>query len=142
MRQVALIILYDEDKQLLLQHRSEDAPTLPGFWGFFGGDIEANETPIEAVRREAQEELEYELKQPTLLIEPELALPHCRIKAFIYIEKLRMDKSRLVLREGQGMGWFRSPEHRSLKMMDHDREIIERVSAHLNDIQRAISPHG
>jgi 8-oxo-dGTP pyrophosphatase MutT (NUDIX family) len=132
MRQVALIILYDEDKRLLLQHRSEDAPTLPGFWGFFGGDIEADETPLEAVHREAREEIEYELLQPMPLIAPELVLPNGRIKAFIYIEKLRTAKSRLVLREGQGMGWFKPPEHHSLKMMDHDKTIIEQVSNHLN----------
>jgi len=140
MRRVALIILYDEDNRLLLQHRSEDAPTLPGFWGFFGGDIEASETPLQAVHRETLEELEYKLERPTPLIEPELVLPNGRIKAFIYIERLRTTKSQLVLREGQGMGWFRPPEHRTLKMMSHDREIIERVSAHLNSTENTASP--
>lgn len=133
MRQVALIILYDEDNRLLLQHRSEDAPTLPGFWGFFGGDIEANENPLEAIHRETREELEYSLENPTLLLEPELVLPNGRIKAFIYVEKLNNEKSRLTLREGQDMGWFKPPEHLSLKMMPHDMEILERVCDHLHE---------
>lgn len=132
MRQVALIILYDEQNRLLLQHRSEDAFTLPGYWGFFGGDIESDENPLEAIRREAWEELAYTPRDPQLLFEPELEIPNGRIKAFIYAERLLTDRSRLVLREGQGMGWFRPPEHLALKMMPHDMEIVERAYAHVS----------
>ena len=61
-KDLALILLYDEQKRILLQHRSEDAPALPGYWAFFGGAIEKVESPEQSVRREAKEELGYELK--------------------------------------------------------------------------------
>ncbi|MDP2708681.1 MAG: NUDIX domain-containing protein [bacterium] len=58
-RNVALIILFDQDKKILLQHRAEDAKRLPGYWGFFGGGIDQGETPEQAVRRETMEVLKY-----------------------------------------------------------------------------------
>jgi len=50
-KKIALVILYDSKKRLLLQHRSDDSKVLPGYWGFFGGNIEKGETPEKAVKR-------------------------------------------------------------------------------------------
>jgi len=58
---VALIILYDHEKNFLLQHRTRDAAVLPDYWAFFGGGIKKGETPEDGVRREAYEELNYKL---------------------------------------------------------------------------------
>ncbi|HIH17265.1 MAG: 7,8-dihydro-8-oxoguanine triphosphatase [archaeon GW2011_AR6] len=58
-RDVAVIILYDNKKRILLQHRGKNSPRLPGYWAFFGGGIEKGETPEQAVRRECKEELNY-----------------------------------------------------------------------------------
>ena len=44
-------------RAVLLSKRTLDAPTHPGFWGLFGGKIEGDELPAEAVKREVQEEL-------------------------------------------------------------------------------------
>lgn len=52
---VALLIL--PDKRLILQRRSTDAPVAPGMLGFFGGHIEDNESPDEAIVRELAEEI-------------------------------------------------------------------------------------
>lgn len=66
-RNVSIIILYDKDKKVLLQHRSDEAKRLPGYWAFFGGGIEAGETPEQAVKRETLEELDYVLDNPKLI---------------------------------------------------------------------------
>lgn len=57
--EVAIAILYREDK-FLMQLRDDD-PTIryPGHWGFFGGHLEAGETPEIGVRRELLEEIGY-----------------------------------------------------------------------------------
>src|ERR1700730_3711094 len=39
-RNVSVLILYDNDSKILLQHRTTDAPTFPDYWAFFGGGIE------------------------------------------------------------------------------------------------------
>jgi 8-oxo-dGTP diphosphatase len=58
-RNVALIIFYDKDKRILLQDR-RGISKLGAEWGFFGGEIENDETPEQAVVRETKEELCFE----------------------------------------------------------------------------------
>lgn len=65
----ALIILYDRQNRILLQHRTVDAERLPDCWAFFGGQIDVGESPLEAVYREAFEELNCRLRFPRLVLE-------------------------------------------------------------------------
>ena len=53
-------IIVTEDRRYLLQLR-DDIPGIfyPGHWGCFGGAIAAGETPLQALRRELAEELEF-----------------------------------------------------------------------------------
>jgi 8-oxo-dGTP pyrophosphatase MutT (NUDIX family) len=64
MAEVAIAILYRENK-LLMQLR-DNIPTIlyPGWWGLFGGHIEPGESPLEAVVREITEEICYDFPQP------------------------------------------------------------------------------
>jgi 8-oxo-dGTP diphosphatase len=59
--EVAIAILLQGDR-VLMQLR-DDIPGIiyPGHWGFFGGHLEANETPEQAVRREVLEEIGYQM---------------------------------------------------------------------------------
>jgi 8-oxo-dGTP pyrophosphatase MutT (NUDIX family) len=56
-------IIVRADGKYVLQQRSQ-LPTIwyPGHWGVFGGGMDPGETPIETLRRELREELEYELR--------------------------------------------------------------------------------
>lgn len=130
---VALIILYDSDKKILLQHRSTDAERLPDYWAFFGGEIKEEETPEEAVQREALEELNYKLIAPVLVVERDFKLPNGEGHMYVYIEAFYGDKSTLQLCEGQGWGWFKSNELDRLKMINHDREVISVVMGYLQN---------
>ncbi len=62
---VTMAILYFEDK-FLIQLR-DDVPGIlyPGHWGLFGGHLEANETPEEALKRELIEEIGYRVDNLT-----------------------------------------------------------------------------
>jgi 8-oxo-dGTP pyrophosphatase MutT (NUDIX family) len=55
-------IIHCGDGQYLLQHR-DAIPTIfyPDRWGFFGGAIEPEESPNDALRRELDEELQLDL---------------------------------------------------------------------------------
>jgi mutator protein MutT len=123
-RNVSIIILYNQDKKILLQHRAEDAKRLPGYWGFFGGGIEASETPEQAVKRETLEELNYSLKNPKLLMKQNFSWQNENNEKYVFIEEYDPSK-KLTLGEGQNFGWFHLSEIDSLKIVDHDMEVLK-----------------
>jgi 8-oxo-dGTP diphosphatase len=122
---VALIVLFDSEKRILLQHRSPDTEILPGYWAFFGGRIGPAETPRDAVFREALEELNCTLKDPRIIVEQDFKEGDAKGRLYVFIESLQGDKSVLRLQEGQGWGWYKESEILSLKMVDRDRQIIK-----------------
>jgi 8-oxo-dGTP pyrophosphatase MutT (NUDIX family) len=56
----AAALIVTEDGRYLLQLR-DDIPRIfyPGHWGCFGGALSTDETPIQALKRELEEELEF-----------------------------------------------------------------------------------
>ena len=130
-RHVSLFILYTSAGQLLLQHRTHDAPRHPSHWAFFGGGIEAGESPAEALQREVREELSYDVKRPHFLLAQTVKQGEEESTKYVYVE--RYEDEPLELGEGQAMGWFFPEETHALKMVDHDRAIIERVRRYLEE---------
>lgn len=130
-RQVSLIILYDNEGRCLLQHRTDDAKLLPGHWAFFGGGIKQGETPEEALKRESVEEINFEPQSPKLFVEEDFKVDDTEGHLFVYIESYDGDKSKLILNEGQGWGWFSGDELSGLKMIPRDRDLINRICEHV-----------
>ena len=93
---VAIAILH-QDNQFLMQLR-DDIPTIlyPGYWAFFGGHIEAGETPEEAVVREIFEEIDYEMKAPQFFMTSESD----QVIRYVFHEPLTVPLSALTLKEG------------------------------------------
>jgi len=133
---VALIILYDRNKRLLLQHRTQDARIMPDYWAFFGGGIKDGETPEEAVRREAFEELNYRAKAPELVCEQDYKIGKIKGYMYVFIEEFCDNKSDLRLQEGQGWGWFKYTEIAPLKMIEHDREVVMFVGRFIEKLSK------
>jgi len=125
-RNVAIIILYDQDKKILLQHRAEDAERLPGYWAFFGGGIEAGETPEQAVKRETLEELNYTLKNPRLIMKQDFLSKDETNEKHVFVEEFDPSK-KITLGEGQNFGWFHLSEISGLKIIDHDIEVLKYI---------------
>lgn len=130
LKEVACIILYDSDKKVLLQHRTEDTKRLPGYWAFFGGSIKKGETPKEAAAREVYEELNFIAKDPKLIMRQKFTLLREKMIKNVFIE-LCEDTSSLELKEGQGWGWFPVDDTKTLKMIFHDREVLEIIKKKL-----------
>lgn len=126
---LAALILYDDEGRLLLQHRTDDAPTFPSHWSFFGGGVEPGETPEEAVRREAMEELAYDPQDARLWITQSFTDQGRSYTQYVFIE--RYDGSELILGEGQAMGWFRAYETKDLLMSPHTRRAVEALTRFL-----------
>lgn len=109
MRQVSTIILYDNQK-LLFQHRDNNAPTLANQWAHFGGHLEKGESSLECIKREAYEELEYDLKTPEFVQKIEF------VDQIIYLYVEHYDGSHLVLHEGDDYKWFSKKEIKELDL--------------------------
>ena len=63
MMTAAMCILYDREKGLLLEKRSDD-----GTWCVPGGGLELGETLEQALRREVREETSLEIEDPCFLM--------------------------------------------------------------------------
>lgn len=122
-RNVSVIILYDKNRRILLQHRAEDAKRLPGYWAFFGGGIEPNETPLQTVKREALEELGYALENPQLIMKQIFSWKDEVNEKNVFMEEFNPDQE-IILGEGQNFGWFYFSELDRLKIVDHDIEVL------------------
>lgn len=125
-RNVAIIILYDQDKKILLQHRADDTERLPGYWAFFDGGIETGETPEQAVKRETFEELNYTLKNPRLIMKQDFLSKDETTEEYVFVEEFNPN-SKITLGEGQNFGWFHLSEINKLKIIDHDIEVLKYI---------------
>ena len=103
MKNVVLVLLYDDEGKFLLQLRDSD-PTIayPGHWGGFGGSLEEGETATVGARREILEELNYSTDYLSFLNSRQL--PDCLVDVFSC--KLTVPPSELTLMEGLDMGLF------------------------------------
>ncbi|MBL8133685.1 MAG: tryptophan synthase subunit alpha [Anaerolineae bacterium] len=93
--------------EVLLQQR-DHAPGIayPGAWTIFGGAVEADETPDEAIRRELIEELELEmpLRYWHTYVCPVRSIPgELDVLVHVYVGDLTRPIESLTLHEGQGM---------------------------------------
>lgn len=131
-RDVSLFILYTPTGHILLQHRTHDAFRLPNYWAFFGGGIEQGESPTEALAREVLEELSYKVQNPHFLMAQTVRDEEDVNTKYVFVEPYRDQP--LQLGEGQAMGWFSPDETQGLKMIEHDRAVIERMRDYLNQL--------
>lgn len=136
-RRVSLFVLRDNKGRILLQHRSKNAPTKPDFWAFFGGGIDRNETPEDAVRREAKEELQVELGKLKLFKRYEFEQKMGLYEKYVFTAPLTysIEELKKQQQEGQDLGLFSYEELKALKITDDDISII-------NDLFNNWKEHG
>jgi 8-oxo-dGTP diphosphatase len=68
-------LILTHDGKILLQQRDADSPTFPNYLATFGGHIEKNETPLQALLRELKEELGATVKPDEPIILATLSEP-------------------------------------------------------------------
>ena len=93
---IAVAILYQNQK-LLMQLR-DNIPNIlyPGQWGLFGGHIEEGETIEEGLKRELQEEINYQCTQVKLFCTQR----ENNILKYVYYAPLEVNLDQLILQEG------------------------------------------
>lgn len=128
-RRVAIFVLRDESGSIVLQHRDASSPTLQNHWAFFGGGIEEGETAEKAVKREAMEELQIEIK-PTFFkkytYEPDdLVKKRVEIDMFTASLEWPVEQLKKQQLEGDDLGLFTFEETKKLKIWEKDRKVIK-----------------
>ena len=111
---VGALIVVDEERYLLQLRDDHPAVRMGGYWGLFGGGLEAGESPDEALRRELMEELllcnvaSRHVGQAVFNV-PELSFVNHRM--FYFAVHLRSSEvERLELREGAHLRAFELQE--------------------------------
>ncbi len=123
-KDIAIIIFYKDDKILVQDRR--DRSKFGEEYGFFGGHVEASETPEHAVVRETKEELTYTLKEFEFLDRFHEKGKDFTFTLYVYITKCP-SLNEFVQKEGQGMKMVTEEETKKLKMQAIDAEIIKKV---------------
>jgi 8-oxo-dGTP pyrophosphatase MutT (NUDIX family) len=114
-RDAVAAILAHEDGRYIMQLR-DGKPEIfyPGHWGCFGGAVDAGETPLEALRRELREEIQFDMPGATRFTQFDFDFgPLGYPKVYrIYFEVKVPDAAfrRFVLHEGQGVEAFRGED--------------------------------
>lgn len=120
-----LLLPITQDNELLIQDRRGHKPPP---WGFFGGSIEGDETPTEAVIRETKEELDVDLELNEIEYQGEF--PGSERDGLMYINhvftwKFDGDLTKLTLLEGKDMKLLAFKEAKELISMKPDKHIIQ-----------------
>ncbi|HIK28756.1 MAG: NUDIX hydrolase [Oscillatoriaceae bacterium SKW80] len=102
---VALAILHRDGKFLMQLRDNIPGIAHPGRWGFFGGHVEPDETPEQALRRELLEEIGY---APPIVSEFGVYASEAVVR-HVFHGALTVDVSELVLYEGWDLGML-TPE--------------------------------
>lgn len=104
---VAAALIENTQQQFLLASRPHDK-SWGGWWELPGGKIEANETPLEAVIRELEEELGIQVTAVTPWVVYEHEYPNTRVQLNFCRVTAWQGTPRGI--EGQELGWFSAEE--------------------------------
>jgi 8-oxo-dGTP diphosphatase len=104
LQNVSAVVLVNEKKELLLYLR-DNKPSIvyPNMWALLGGHAEKNETPINTLKREIKEEIDFSIKEAEFLeaIDDKVGnLVH------IFLTKINKRKEDIILTEGQKIDFF------------------------------------
>ena len=125
---VSTLILYTPDRKILLQHRDSKTLRSPNTWGIFGGGIEDGETPKEALKREIMEEIEYQVREPELILTELHQIDGEAMTEYLFAEEYD-GLQPIVLHEGQGFGWFMVEEALALPIAPHRRTVFKKLTS-------------
>lgn len=123
MIKVAKIILLDKYERLVLQLRDNKPDIVyPNFWAEIGGQIEKDESPIEALNREIKEEISCRVYNISFLSKFYVAEHDCEL--YMFKGKINDRINNITLYEGQRLGLFELKDLDKIKIVPKLKEYI------------------
>ncbi|MFA5052603.1 MAG: NUDIX hydrolase [Parcubacteria group bacterium] len=124
-KQKALIVPINSRRQIFIQdRRGYKKPD----WGFFGGTIEKEETPIKTVIREAKEELQIDVYDNELIDMGVFETVWDGQKIMRYMFLYPTEQTEFSVLEGKGGVWFTLEEAREhLDIGERFDAILEKI---------------
>lgn len=120
----AVVGILKNNNRILIAQRPE-GKAYGGYWEFPGGKIEANERPIDALKRELQEELGIEVTETEPWFEHIHVYPDKTVLLDIWL--VRDYKGRATSNEGQALKWANFAEIMALPLLEGNLPIMERI---------------
>ncbi len=124
MQHVVIGIILNADQQVLVAQRLAHQ-IKAGFWEFPGGKVEPNETALQALQRELQEELGIDVTEAEEWLKFDYRYPHKHVLLDIWIVKAFQGIARGA--EGQPIRWISTLEFQQLQFPEGNRLIIEKL---------------
>lgn len=127
-RKALIVPINSEGKIYIQDRRGHKKPD----WGYFGGGIEGNETPLETVIRESREELTINLQEKDLMYLgiSETDWDGKKIIRYMYLYPTKQKE--FDVREGRGGYWMTLDEVR--ECLD-DKDRFDEVAARIQEVQ-------
>lgn len=126
MKKIAAVILENDEKEILLYLRDNkpDIP-FPHHWDLFGGHVEEDETPEQALVREVKEELglnlvEYKFFKKYECLEGDVS-PNIK---YVYTGRINLPVNKLTLLEGERLQFFPRDEIVNVKFANILKSIV------------------
>ena len=130
-REVALAVL-ERNGAWLLQLRDDlESILYPGHWGLFGGHLDADETPSEAVHRELLEEINWEPASP---LEHWFTSQNGPRIAHVFRGELNVPVEQLTLLEGQDLKLASKQELREGSVWSDRRSEVRPIAPGLDQV--------
>lgn len=101
-----------------------------GKWEFPGGKVERDETVVQALTRELQEEVAITVRQSQAFMQLEYAYPEKTVLLDIYLVTAFDDEPHG--REGQPLRWVDVAELGNIEFPDANQPIVERIQQYFS----------
>jgi 8-oxo-dGTP diphosphatase len=119
-------VIVNEKDEILCALRSQQM-SLPGFWEFPGGKIEAGETPEDALKREIEEELGVKIQVGEQIADVTHEYPNVIVRLITYYATIVEKDAVLRATEHEKLEWLGRDELKTLEWAPADIPTVEKI---------------